>query len=51
MPVVDGWGSSGEKYLVMAGELEKKDPVIQDHIGDLYFKTGNLEKAQEFWKK
>jgi predicted negative regulator of RcsB-dependent stress response len=31
--------------------MEKKDPVIQDHIGDFYFKNGNLEKAQEFWKK
>jgi predicted negative regulator of RcsB-dependent stress response len=23
--------------------------VINDHIGDLYFKTGDHEKARSFW--
>jgi predicted negative regulator of RcsB-dependent stress response len=31
--------------------MEKKDPVIADHMGDLYSKSGNLEKAQDFYKK
>ena len=42
---------NAEKYLLKAGEMERRDPVIQDHIGDLYSKTGNLEKAQEFYKR
>jgi len=29
--------------------LFRDDPTIDDHLGDLYFKTGDLEKAQEFW--
>jgi tetratricopeptide (TPR) repeat protein len=43
--------SAAEKYLLQAGEMERKDPVIQDHIGDLYYRNGNLERAQEFYKK
>ena len=29
----------------------KNDPVIHDHLGDVYYKTGNYEKAVEFWTK
>ncbi len=43
--------SNAEIYLLQADELVKDDPTIDEHLGDLYFKTGNLEKAQEFWKK
>jgi pentatricopeptide repeat protein len=42
---------NAQKYLLQAVEMEKKDPVILDHVGDLYLKTGDLEKALEFWKK
>jgi tetratricopeptide (TPR) repeat protein len=42
---------NAEKYLLEAGNLVANDATIEDHLGDLYFKTGNLEKAQDFWKK
>ena len=31
--------------------LVKNDPTIHDHLGDLYYKTGNYEKARECWTK
>ncbi|OGX16304.1 MAG: hypothetical protein A2166_04080 [Omnitrophica WOR_2 bacterium RBG_13_41_10] len=36
-------------------ELEKatsllKDPVIFDHLGDAYFKSGDIEKAKKNWQ-
>ncbi len=42
---------NAEKYLLQADELVKDDPTIDEHLGDLYFKTGNLQKAQDFWKR
>jgi tetratricopeptide (TPR) repeat protein len=42
---------NAEKYLLEADELIKNDPVIDEHLGDLYYKTGNLTKAQEFWMR
>jgi tetratricopeptide (TPR) repeat protein len=27
------------------------DPVVFDHIGDTYKKTGNIKKAIDYWKK
>jgi tetratricopeptide (TPR) repeat protein len=43
--------ANAEKYLLQADELVKNDPTIVEHLGDLYFKTGNLTKAEEFWKR
>jgi tetratricopeptide (TPR) repeat protein len=40
-----------EKYLLEADNNEKNDPTIKEHLGDLYFKTGNLLKAQDFWTR
>jgi tetratricopeptide (TPR) repeat protein len=42
---------NAEHYLLQADELIKNDPVIDEHLGDLYFKTGDLPKAREFWTK
>ena len=42
---------NAEKYLLEAGKYVRNDPVIDEHLGDLYFKTGNLEKAHDFWMK
>jgi tetratricopeptide (TPR) repeat protein len=42
---------NAEKYLLQADELIRNDPTIDEHLGDLYFKTGNLQKAEDFWKK
>jgi len=39
-----------EEKLLKAVELVKNDPVIHDHLGDFYHKTGNYEKALEFWE-
>ena len=43
--------TNAEKNLLKADELVKDDPTIVEHLGDLYFKTGDLQKAQEFWEK
>jgi predicted negative regulator of RcsB-dependent stress response len=29
----------------------KNDPVMYDHLGDLYFRMGQLEKARDSWSK
>lgn len=38
------------KNLERAAQLIS-DPVIYDHLGDAYFKKGDLERAKDFWKK
>ena len=40
---------NAEKYLLQAKELIRNDSTIDDHLGDLYFKAGNLQKANDFW--
>ena len=42
---------NAEKYLLEADKMVRNDPIIDEHLGDLYFKTGNLQKAQDFWMK
>jgi tetratricopeptide (TPR) repeat protein len=42
---------NAEIYLLEAGAIIKDDPTIEEHLGDLYFKTGDFQKAQDFWKK
>ena len=42
---------NAEKYLLEANKLVRNDPVIDDHLGDLYYKTGDLKKAQDFWMR
>lgn len=34
-----------------AYSLSSKDKIITEHLGDGYVKTGNKEKAVEYWKK
>ena len=29
----------------------KNDPTVVEHLGDLYFKTGDLQKAESYWTK
>lgn len=40
-----------EKYLLQAISKVKNDAVIHDHLGDLYYKTGDYDKAQDYWNK
>jgi tetratricopeptide (TPR) repeat protein len=40
-----------EKYLLRAVEIVRDDPVIHDHLGDLYHKTGDYQRALDYWKK
>jgi tetratricopeptide (TPR) repeat protein len=35
----------------MANALSPNDKIIAEHMGDGYIKTGNKEKAVEYWKK
>jgi len=41
--------SEAQKMLRRAVEL-LKDPVIYDHLGDVYFKLGEIEKANASWE-
>ncbi len=34
-----------------AVNIVKNDPTIHDHLGDLYFKVGDLGKARDYWSK
>jgi Flp pilus assembly protein TadD len=34
-----------------AYEQNPTDKIIVEHMGDVYLKEGNIEKAVEFWKK
>jgi len=43
--------ANAEKHLLEADDFEKNDPTINEHLGDLYFKTGNLQKAQDYWTR
>jgi tetratricopeptide (TPR) repeat protein len=43
--------TNAEKNLLKADTLTKNDPVINEHLGDLYSKLGNLQKAQEFYSR
>jgi tetratricopeptide (TPR) repeat protein len=40
---------NAEKYLLEADNNERNDPTIKEHLGDLYYKTGDLQKAEDFW--
>ena len=34
-----------------AYKSQPSDKIVVEHMGDAYFKTGNKDKALEFWKK
>ena len=40
-----------KKELEKAKEIIGDDPVVYDHLGDAYFKTGSLDKAKDAWTK
>jgi tetratricopeptide (TPR) repeat protein len=42
---------NAEKYLLQADQRIKDDPVVYDHLGDLYYKTGDFQKAHNFWSQ
>ena len=42
---------NAEKYLLQADQRVKDDPVISDHLGDLYYKIGDFQKALDFWSQ
>jgi uncharacterized protein HemY len=42
---------NAERYLLEADQIVKNDPTIVDHLGDLYFKTGDFQKAESFWMR
>jgi len=37
--------------LIKALEIEPDDPVINEHMGDVYLKAGSDQKAVELYKK
>jgi tetratricopeptide (TPR) repeat protein len=40
-----------EEYLVKASQRMGTDPTVQDHLGDLYQKTGRLKLAAAHWER
>ncbi|MFQ5694988.1 MAG: tetratricopeptide repeat protein [Terriglobia bacterium] len=40
-----------ERYLLRALERVSRDPVIHEHLGDLYFETGRLRLALQTWER
>jgi len=40
-----------KETLLLAHKFVDNDPVILEHIGDIYEALGNMEKANEFWQK
>src|SRR5207302_6498624 len=40
-----------EENLVKAAQRTKSDPTVQDHLGDLYQKTGRLKLAAAHWER
>jgi len=39
------------KKMIHANQLTSDDPVLTDHLGDIYYKLGQPEKAKEMWEK
>lgn len=39
-----------EKYLLEAKRMVQNDPTIDEHLGDLYHRTGELDKARDFYR-
>jgi len=39
------------KNTLEARKVEGDDPVISDHLGDIYFELGQPDKAKEMWNK
>lgn len=40
-----------EKHLLMANRIQKSDPVILEHLGDLYVKMGDVETARDYYRQ
>lgn len=40
-----------EKWILRAVELGSQSSVIHDHLGDIYFRLSDKEKAVEYWEK
>jgi predicted negative regulator of RcsB-dependent stress response len=39
------------REIKKAADAEKEDPLILEHLGDVYLKLDNREAAAEAWKK
>jgi tetratricopeptide (TPR) repeat protein len=39
------------KHLLMADRIQKSDPVILEHLGDLYAKMGFVETAMDYYNR
>ncbi|HUB94633.1 MAG TPA: hypothetical protein VL993_01865, partial [Stellaceae bacterium] len=39
------------QYLERAIELMPEDPTINDHLGDVYWRTGRLVEARSQWRR
>ena len=43
--------TEAEKWIKKAVDLGSKSPVIHEHLGDIYFKLSDKDKAMECWQK
>ena len=39
------------RYLERAVELQPQDPVINDHLGDAFWRTGRRSEARFQWRR
>jgi Tfp pilus assembly protein PilF len=46
-----GQYTEAEKWIRKAIELGSQSPVIHEHLGDVYFKLSEKDKAIEYWQK
>ena len=40
-----------EGYILKAISKREDSSVVIEHLGDVYFKLGNIEKAKEYWNQ
>ena len=40
-----------ERYLLRSLEQIKRDPVVHTHLGDVYEKLGDAQRAQQHWER
>jgi tetratricopeptide (TPR) repeat protein len=46
-----GWLTKALQQLELATSLLPKDPIVLDHLGDIYFDLKRLDDAARAWEK
>ncbi|QLH46988.1 MAG: tetratricopeptide repeat protein [Bacteroidota bacterium] len=43
--------ADAKTYIEQAVNLDEPDAVLLEHLGDVYYKLNDKQKAVEYWKK